>query len=47
MKYVLFPNSVFYILIFLYSVLIVKLNYINQKACVINYFIIFLITLLI
>ncbi len=37
MKSVLFPNSVFSILIFLYSVLMVKLNFINQKACLINW----------
>ncbi len=37
MKSVLFPNSVFSILIFLYSVLMVKLNCINQKACLINW----------
>ncbi len=37
MKSVLFPNSVFSIFIFLYSVLMVKLNFINQKACLINW----------
>ncbi len=39
MKSVLFPNSnsFFSILIFLYSVLMVKLNFINQKACLINW----------
>ncbi len=37
MKSVLFPNSVFSNLIFLYSVLMVKLNCINQKACLINW----------
>ncbi len=37
MKSVLFPNSVFFIFIFLYSVLMVKLNFINQKACLINW----------
>ncbi len=36
MKLVLFPNSFFSIFIFLYSVLMVKLNCINQKACLIN-----------
>ncbi len=36
MKSVLFPNSFFSIFIFLYSVLMVKLNFINQKACLIN-----------
>ncbi len=34
MKSVLFANAVFFI--FLYSVLMVKLNCINQKACLIN-----------
>ncbi len=38
MKSVLFPNSIFFIFIFLYSVLMVKLNCINQKACLINCF---------
>ncbi len=37
MKSVLFPNSVFSILIFLYSVLMVKLNCINQSVCLINW----------
>ncbi len=37
MKSVLFPNSVFSIFIFIYSVLMVKLNCINQKACLINW----------
>ncbi len=37
MESVLFPNSVFSIFIFLYSVLMVKLNCINQKACLINW----------
>ncbi len=37
MKSVLFPNSFFSIFIFLYSVLMVKLNCINQKACLINW----------
>ncbi len=37
MKSVLFPNSFFSILIVLYSVLMVKLNCINQKACLINW----------
>ncbi len=37
MKSVLFPNSFFPIFIFLYSVLIVKLNCINQNACLINW----------
>ncbi len=37
MKSVLFPNSVFSILIFLYSALMVKLNFISQKACLINW----------
>ncbi len=36
MKSVLFTN-LFYIFIFLYSVLMVKLNFINQKACLINW----------
>ncbi len=36
MKSVLFPNSVFSISIFLYSVLMVKLNCIHLKACLIN-----------
>ncbi len=37
MKSVLFPKSFFSIFIFLYSVLMVKLNCINQKACLINW----------
>ncbi len=37
MKSILFPNSFFSIFIFLYSVLMVKLNCINQKACLINW----------
>ncbi len=37
MKSVLFPNSVFSIFIFLYSVLMVKITFINQKACLINW----------
>ncbi len=37
MKSVLFPHLVFSISICLYSVLMVKLNCINQKACLINW----------
>ncbi len=37
MKSVLIPNSFFSIFIFLYSVLMFKLNCINQKACLINW----------
>ncbi len=37
MKSILFPN-LFSIFIFLYSVLMVKLNCINQKASLINWF---------
>ncbi len=44
MKSVLFPNSVFSILIFLYSVLMVKLNCISQKACLIIEFYSFIFT---
>ncbi len=37
MKSVLFPNSFFFHFHFsLYSILMVKLNSINQKACLIN-----------
>ncbi len=37
MKSVLFPKSFFFsIFIFLYSVLMVKLNFINKNACLIN-----------
>ncbi len=35
MKSVLFPN--YFFSIFIYSVLMVKLNCINQKACLINW----------
>ncbi len=37
MKSALFLNSVFSISLFLYSVLMVKFNCINQKACLINW----------
>ncbi len=37
MNSVLFLNSFFSIFIFLYSVLMVKWNFINQKACLINW----------
>ncbi len=44
MKSVLFPNSFFSIFIFLYSVLMVKLHFINQKACLINWVLQFICT---
>ncbi len=37
MKSVLFPNSVFSFLFFYTLFLMVKLNFINQKACLINW----------
>ncbi len=36
MKSVLFPNAFFFL--FIYSVLMVKLNSINQKACLIEFY---------